>query len=366
MRELAPLSPSPAAPAEPGGRSPGGDGFAALLGPAHAEAAPASQGAPHEAASQDESTAASGAAEASHGLSRPDAVTGRPKPQGVSPEEEPAQAASAGAPRPPRTQKELFAGRRARPDTSEEPQAELALEQKPSRKGRQGHPDPTLLLAPTFATGPQPTRAAQAGGALQLKGTHVTATKLTGRPDAREPAHAKPSAPETGDLPSHRPGATPTPPQPPSAAAGATSLAELAAPPPVLPAPLVQAALDLPGLHLSILPTTARLSVSTEEGDVRVQLRVKDSVANVRVEGPGASAFQRAPDELRVVLAQAGLSLGSFELGGGDGQQRQERPEHVVPFEMESAPAGFVTRRAQGSDGTEGEKAHPRQVRVRA
>jgi hypothetical protein len=182
----------------------------------------------------------------------------------------------------------------------------------------------------------------------------------------REPADAKPSAPETGDLSSHRPGASPSTPQPQPASSGATSVAELAAPPPVLPAPLVQAALDLPALHLSILPHSARLSVSTEEGDVRVQLRVKDSVANVRVEGPGAAAFQRAPDELRVTLAQAGLSLGSFELGSGDGQQRRERQDPVVPFEPEVASAGFVTRRAADSGGTEGEKAHPRQVRVRA
>jgi hypothetical protein len=239
-------------------------------------------------------------------------------------------------------------------------------------KGRKGRSAPrsaqdAQLGLPVFTPTPQPVRAAQAASATQLKGASASAaTKVTARSGGREPAEAKPSAPETGDFPSHRPGATSTPNQPQAAAASATSMAELGAPPPVLPAPLVQAALDLPALHLAILPHSARLSVSTDEGDVRVQLRVKDAVANVRVEGPGAAAFQRAPDELRVTLAQAGLSLGSFELGGGDGQQRHERQEHVPSFEPEVASAGFVTRRVADSGGTEGEKAHPRQVRVRA
>jgi len=93
-------------------------------------------------------------------------------------------------------------------------------------------------------------------------------------------------------------------------------------------------------------------------------VKVKDSVANLRVEGAGATAFQRAPDELRVLLAQAGLSLGSFEMGQGGGQQ-QERQEHVTPFEPE-ASAGFVTPKAPEVNGTEGEKTHSRHVRVRA
>jgi hypothetical protein len=124
------------------------------------------------------------------------------------------------------------------------------------------------------------------------------------------------------------------------------------------------AALDLPSLHLAILPNVARLSVSTEEGDVRVQVKVKDSVASLRVEGAGAPAFQRAPEELRVLLAQAGLSLGSFEMGSGGGQQHDGR-EHVQPFEPELS-AGFVTQQTPELSGTEGEQAHSRHVRVKA
>jgi len=287
--------------------------------------------------------------------------------EALGPEDGP-QASPAGPPRPLREGHSASA-RKPRADTASEESEGTAQGESKGRKGRNAPrtAQDGLLGFPVFNPTPQPVRAAQAASASQLKGfTAATATKVTGRAGGREPADAKPSAPETGDLSSHRPGASPSTAQVQAASAGATSVAELATPPPVLPAPLVQAALDLPALHLSILPHSARLSVSTEEGDVQVQLRVKDSVANVRVEGPGAAAFQRAPDELRVTLAQAGLSLGSFELSQGDGQQRRERQEPVVPFEPEVASAGFVTRRAADSGGTEGEKAHPRQVRVRA
>jgi|GEM_PF-2876706 len=256
---------------------------------------------------------------------------------------------------------------RARPRKPEglAAKADQEGEDKP-RRGRAPVPGEGAPLQPPFAAGPQPLRSAQAAGAAQLKGNAVTgassgATKVT--PQAAEAASRKPSTAETGESPSHRSEAIPLaaqPGAPPSAAPGAEPVA-----PPPLPAPVALAAMDLPTLHLAILPNVARLSVSTDEGDVRVQLKVKDSVANLRVEGAGAAAFQRAPEELRVLLAQAGLSLGSFEMGQGGGQQPQDGREHVVPFEPEVA-AGFVTPRAPDASGTEGEEAHPRQVRVRA
>ena len=333
MRELSPLpSSSPStAPASRGRHEDAGGGFEELL----AAPPPAAQGAPQ----------------------KPPAASQAAPEQGGPPQ----TGQDEGAPRPPHE----GTPSRARPrkpeslDSSPEPEGH----DKP-RRAKTLTPGEVGPLQPVFAHGHQPTRAAQAAGAARLKGEANAvsggATKVTS--PVADAASRKHSAAETGEPPSHRSEAPPLSAQPPTPAA--TPLAEAVAPP-ALPAPVAMAALDLPSLHLAILPNVARLSVSTEEGEVRVQLKVKDSVANLRVEGAGASAFQRAPEELRVLLAQAGLSLGSFEMGQGGGQQQQDGREHVVPFEPE-ASAGFVTPRAPEVNGTEGEKTHPRQVRVRA
>jgi hypothetical protein len=65
-----------------------------------------------------------------------------------------------------------------------------------------------------------------------------------------------------------------------------------------------------------------------------VHLRVKDGVADVRVDGAGASTVDIRPQELRVALAGEGIALGSFE----SGQQPSHRNDADAPFDERGAP----------------------------
>ncbi len=147
---------------------------------------------------------------------------------------------------------------------------------------------------------------------------------------AKKPALAQ-AAPESGP----RPAATP---QPIAAPREIAAPKETAAPAPALAAALQAHNLDVdPGMHLTLLQSAAHLSIQSGGGEapLRLHLRVRDGVADVRLDAGSAVTFGARADELRSALAGQGLRLGSFEvpssaqadLSGGDLSQRQRAPE---------------------------------------
>lgn len=111
--------------------------------------------------------------------------------------------------------------------------------------------------------------------------------------------------------------------------AAPTSPTPAAEPSPTIPAPLepyVTQLVEDPSAHLSLSNTSARLSVDTPEaGRLSVQLKVTDGVTDVRATGPAAPMLDARQNELRLALAQEGLSLGQFDLG--QQERHRDRPE---------------------------------------
>jgi hypothetical protein len=98
--------------------------------------------------------------------------------------------------------------------------------------------------------------------------------------------------------------------------------------------PLMPQMVEDASLRVALMPHTARVSLETpESGRVSVQVKVTDGVAEMHASGPAAPALDLRQNELRVALAQQGLSLGQFDLtqsgGGQGGNQREERAERA-------------------------------------
>lgn len=105
---------------------------------------------------------------------------------------------------------------------------------------------------------------------------------------------------------------------PPPAAAAATPPAAPASP----EAALLARAADDPSLRATVMSEKAVLSLDTGGGrELELHLRVKDGVADVRIDGAGAAALDIRPQELRVALAGEGIALGRFDSG-------QPPPQH--------------------------------------
>jgi hypothetical protein len=127
---------------------------------------------------------------------------------------------------------------------------------------------------------------------------------------------------------------------------------------PAAAAPIVaQAALD-PGLSVTVLPQSARVSVESSEGDLALHLRIKDGNAEISMGGSLAPMFEQRSAEVQTVLAGEGLHLGRFDLSDNNRQGQQQAPREVPdqdaapgrPGTINTAPAGDETP-VRTSDG---------------
>lgn len=109
------------------------------------------------------------------------------------------------------------------------------------------------------------------------------------------------------------------------------------APPPVL------ADRNLSG---AVLPHAAHLSLDTREaGAIGLHLRIRDGVADLRIDGSVAETVETRSAELRLALAREGLQLGTLELSAGTGDPSHaghrgdgDRPESPGTFSPPGAP----------------------------
>lgn len=95
---------------------------------------------------------------------------------------------------------------------------------------------------------------------------------------------------------------------------------------PAMPVPVPEEAFD-PGLHLRFVPGGARMALQTPgSGDLTVQLDVREGVADLKVGGQAAWLIGAHTEELRVALAQEGLTLGKLDPGDAGFGPGGERP----------------------------------------
>ena len=112
--------------------------------------------------------------------------------------------------------------------------------------------------------------------------------------------------------------------------------------------------LEDPSLRVVVLPNLARVNVETaDQGSLSLQVRVQDGVTDIRATGPAAPMVEARQSELRVALANEGLSLGRFEFGQSDSNNRRERFE--TPDDRDTlprrAPARAATSQTLRADG---------------
>ncbi len=163
--------------------------------------------------------------------------------------------------------------------------------------------------APGSKTAARPTLTADAVDALRAQ---VPATVEAERAPAKETAKetAQPAtAPESAREPARERFELTLPP-PQQAVAAAPEAAPL--PTPVQGPQQVAASADA-SLHGSILARSAHLQLgTTANGRMGLHVRVKDGVADLRVDGPGGAALEGREADLRLALASEGLRLGEF------------------------------------------------------
>lgn len=153
--------------------------------------------------------------------------------------------------------------------------------------------------------------------------------------------------PELGDATGSLKPALPTAP-----ADAPPRLEAVSAPPPV--PNLAPPMLEDPSLRVVVLPNLARVNVETaDQGSLSLQVRVQDGVTDIRATGPAAPMVEARQSELRVALANEGLSLGRFEFGQSDSNNRRERFE--TPDDRDTlprrAPARATTSQTLRADG---------------
>jgi hypothetical protein len=128
---------------------------------------------------------------------------------------------------------------------------------------------------------------------------------------------------------------------PPPPALQTFTLAELAPPPPPVAMPLWTQAADDPSLRATLMPETAHLSMDTGgAGELSLHLRIKDGIADVRVDGMASATLDIRQQDLRAALASEGLTLGTFESG------QQPAPQHGgnVDGRDDAPTSGFAPR----------------------
>jgi len=200
-----------------------------------------------------------------------------------------------------------------------------------------------MQLKPGQPTVPSPrtidslvTRSKAMSETLRVSTPDQTRAKQKPHGRAEEPSENDPRAkirPDEAPGPSV-PTASPAPPPLPAAAPQAT---DAPAPVPLALEPFVSQLLEDPSARIVLTPSVARVSVDAgEAGRLSVQLKVTDGVTDVRASGPAAPMLDARQNELRVALAQEGLSLGRFDLGQRD--QRRDRPEPLESDHPQKSP----------------------------
>ena len=102
---------------------------------------------------------------------------------------------------------------------------------------------------------------------------------------------------------------------------------------------LLARAADDPSLRATVMSDKAVLSLDAGGGhELELHLRVKDGVADVRVDGAGAAALDIRPHELRVALAGEGITLGRFDSGQQPPQHQHQHQQAADAASDEPAP----------------------------
>jgi hypothetical protein len=182
----------------------------------------------------------------------------------------------------------------------------------PGKRGPDGPltPDFAALVAAGAVTplpaAPAPAPAPRADG---------VAPPSIGRPEAPR-APRDPGAREIRMVVQEGP-AAPNP-----ALRAAVAKAPEAAAPPGTPAPAPPPVLADRNLSGAVLPHAAHLSLDTREaGAIGLHLRIRDGVADLRIDGTVAERVEARSAELRLALAREGLQLGTLELSAGTGDR---------------------------------------------
>jgi hypothetical protein len=86
---------------------------------------------------------------------------------------------------------------------------------------------------------------------------------------------------------------------------------------PVAAAPLLDLAAEDETLHAVALGANARVTLDAgSAGELALHVRVRDGVADLRVDGAAAQSLDIRANEIRTALAGEGISLGRFETAG--------------------------------------------------
>ncbi len=119
-------------------------------------------------------------------------------------------------------------------------------------------------------------------------------------------------------------------------------------------AAIYQRAIEDSGLAVTVLPHVAHLSLSSDAGDLSLHVRVRDGSADVNVGGSMATIFESKAPEMRTVLANQGLGLGSFAADHhGQGGHAQQHPEPATSDHRPSHPAPATRTRATAAESTQ-------------
>jgi len=114
---------------------------------------------------------------------------------------------------------------------------------------------------------------------------------------------------------------------------------------------LDQAAAD-PSLHAAAIGNNAHLRLETANaGSLSLHLSVRDGVADLQIEGPGARALDFRPQEIRSALAGEGLTLGRFEARNSEGDAART-PDAALLSASSSTNTGSSSNGSSGSSNT--------------
>jgi hypothetical protein len=102
----------------------------------------------------------------------------------------------------------------------------------------------------------------------------------------------------------------------------------------------------------AVLARAAHLTLDDgRTGEIGLHLRIRDGVANLRIDGGMAGLVEARSAELRLALAREGLQLGTLELAAGGGDPSRHGPPEAPDPAEPGAPAGTAgpaTARAVG------------------
>ncbi len=120
-------------------------------------------------------------------------------------------------------------------------------------------------------------------------------------------------------------------------------------------APIYAQAMEDSTLRMQVQSATARLSCQIDGEELKLHLRVRDKIADVRIEGTASELFRHRSLELGAALASEGLQLGGFDLS----QEQQRNPYPSYSFDEDPSPPGTTSSSpmVKTSNSTEKENA---------